>query len=116
MLAKANRLRSADDFRATMRTGRKVSSSNFVVYLKRDLSNTQARFGFVVAKSVGNAVVRNLAKRRLRALAQTKLSQIPQPTDVVVRALPGMSSVDWNTLETEFEEAFTKAFSRGTEA
>ena len=116
MLAKENRLRKADDFRATMRNGRKTTSANFVIYLKRDLGNTQARFGFVVAKTVGNAVKRNLVKRRLRELAQSKLSQMSSPADVVVRALPGSAAVDWNTLAEEFNEAWFRAAEKANQA
>jgi ribonuclease P protein component len=116
MLAKANRLLKADDFRTTMRSGRKVSSANFVLYLKRDLGNPQARFGFVVAKTVGNAVTRNLVKRRLRVLARQHLPLISEPIDIVVRALPTIAALDWNKLSTEFETAFIKGLAKGIQA
>jgi ribonuclease P protein component len=110
MLAKANRLLRAEDFRATMRGGRKLSSSAFVIYTKRDLGSVQARFGFVVAKTVGNAVKRNLVKRRLRSLAYAQLANVPSGTNVVVRALPGSAELDWNKLSLEFNTAMAKAF------
>jgi len=110
MLAKANRLLLADDFRVTMRNGRKVSAGSIVLYTKRDLGNHQARFGFVVAKTVGNAITRNLVKRRLRMLAREALLQIPTGTDVVVRALPAAATADWNKLSTEFKTGIAKAF------
>jgi ribonuclease P protein component len=115
MLAKANRLLRADDFRVTMRTGRKVSTGNLVIYLKRDLGDAQARFGFVVAKTVGNAVHRNLVKRRLRAIARETLPVIPAGTDVVVRALPTASQADWNKLSTELKSALDKALGRSNQ-
>jgi len=115
MLAKANRLLRADDFRATMRYGRKVSTGSLVLYLKRDLGNPQARFGFVVAKTVGNAVVRNLVKRRLRSIARENLGEFPAGTDVVVRALPAAAEADWHKLSTEFKTGVSKAFQRGIE-
>lgn len=46
------------------------------------------RVGFVVAKAVGPAVVRNGVKRRLRHLVRPYLTRAPGGTDVVVRALP----------------------------
>ena len=46
------------------------------------------RVGFVVSKGVGNAVVRNRTKRRLRAVVASELPGIPQGVDVVVRAQP----------------------------
>ncbi len=47
-----------------------------------------ARVGFVVSKAVGNAVQRNLVKRRLREIVSHRLSEIPDGALAVVRALP----------------------------
>jgi ribonuclease P protein component len=50
------------------------------------------RVGLVVSKAVGNAVVRNRTKRVLRALMSTRIAQLPEGIDVVIRAksdLPG---------------------------
>ena len=46
------------------------------------------RVGFVVSRAVGNAVVRNRTKRVLRALMSTRIEQLPDGVDVVVRASP----------------------------
>ena len=116
MLAKANRLRTADEFRVTMRTGRKVSTATMVLYLKRDLDSVQTRFGFVVAKTVGNAVVRNLVKRRFRALSHQNLNAFPVGSSVVVRALPQAGASDWNKLSTDFKSALARAFSEDKQA
>lgn len=104
MLARENRLISADDFRSTMRNGRKIASNHLVTYLRKDSSQGPVRFGFVVAKSVGGAVSRNLVKRRLRAVARQLLAEI-NPTDnisIVVRALEGAADATFETLESEF--------------
>jgi ribonuclease P protein component len=115
MLAKEARLRSAEDFRSTMRTGRKVTSANLVIYLKRVPGNAQARFGFVVAKTVGNAVNRNLVKRRLRNLARTQQSTVNAGFDIVVRALPGSATLSWQDLGTEFQASLAKLSAKETE-
>ena len=50
------------------------------------------RVGLVVSKAVGNAVVRNRTKRVLRALMSSRIAQLPEGIDVVIRAksdLPG---------------------------
>jgi ribonuclease P protein component len=104
MLARENRLISAEDFRSTMRTGRKLASNHLVTYLKKDSAHGPIRFGFVVAKSVGGAVSRNLVKRRLRAVARELLAEI-QTTDnisIVVRALEGAADASFETLKAEF--------------
>lgn len=58
------------------------------------------RFGFIVSKAVGNAVHRNLVKRRMRALA----AQIPANAnglDFVFRALPGAAEIEWDELNQQ---------------
>lgn len=115
MLAKEARLRSADDFRSTMRSGRKVSSANLVVYLKRVPGTAQARFGFVVAKTVGNAVTRNLVKRRLRNLARNQTASAARGLDVVVRALPGSPNLTWEELSQEFIASLAKGLAKELE-
>jgi ribonuclease P protein component len=101
VLARENRLLKADDFRATMRAGRKVSANHLVIYLKRDEGQPHTRFGFVVAKTVGGAVKRNLVKRRMREIARELLAQHQSGITVVVRALPGAAELDWNKLREE---------------
>jgi len=56
------------------------------------------RVGFVVSKAVGNAVTRNRAKRRLRAIMATQLSGIPNGVDVVVRANPAAARATFHEL------------------
>ena len=56
------------------------------------------RFGFIVAKTVGNAVARNTVRRRLKGVCHELLPTTPPGTDVVIRALPGSLDVPWSTL------------------
>jgi ribonuclease P protein component len=50
------------------------------------------RVGFVVSKAVGNAVVRNQVKRRLRAVTAARLDQLPDGALLVLRALPSSAT------------------------
>lgn len=84
-----------------MRSGTKMGGSHMVLYIKRVESSTPARFGFVVAKTVGGAVKRNLVKRRLRAIARELLSGFSSPVNIVVRALPGAAEIGWDALREE---------------
>jgi ribonuclease P protein component len=116
MLARENRLTKADEFRSTMKLGRKISSQHLVIYLKRDEAQPQARFGFVVAKTVGGAVKRNLVKRRLREAARELLTELTSGFTVVVRALPGAAESDWNTLREELRTAVQSAVQKAVKA
>lgn len=68
------------------------------------------RVGFTATKKVGNAVVRNRAKRRLRALAQMHLQQHARPGwDYVLVARPDTTAdMPWCDLQADFLETLEK--------
>lgn len=110
MLAQANRIVRADDYRSTVRRGRKSGTAHSVVYVRRR-DDDQVRFGFIVAKTVGNAVVRNTVRRRLKHVCHEMLATVPPGTDVVIRALPGSPDVPWSTLLTDISGVVDKVVS-----
>ena len=108
MLAKANRITSADDYRVIVRRGAKVAGAHTVSYLRSRESGTDARFGFIVSKKVGSAVRRNLVRRRLKAVCHEALGDGVHGVDIVVRALPGAAEAEWGELRSEVLEAVTR--------
>lgn len=95
MLPVVNRLGDAAVFRQASRKGRRAGSRTLVAHLAREDEPdgpTPLRVGFVVSKAVGNAVVRNRVKRRLRALVREQLSVLPGSAVLVVRALPASAT------------------------
>lgn len=91
-----------------MRGGVRVGRPSLVVHAVAT-SNPPSRAGFVVSKAVGNAVVRNRVKRRLRHLTASALAATPRPVDVVVRALPDAATSD---LRNDFASAWSTALDR----
>lgn len=107
MLARTNRLVSADDYRRLVRRGRRVNGVNTVLYVSRSAGD-RVRFGFIVPKTVGVAVKRNLVRRRFKAISRELLPDLSPGIEIVVRALPGAAQVDWATLRAEVTEAVGK--------
>jgi len=112
VLAKVNRVLSGADFRATVRSGRRLSTPHAVVYLSRTGDSSPTRFGFIVAKSVGGSVVRNKIRRRLRSIGSELLVETATGADIVVRPLPGSAELDWVTLHTEISDAVHRSVTR----
>jgi ribonuclease P protein component len=108
VLAKANRITSADDYRVIVRRGAKVAGAHTASYVRSRESGTDARFGFIVSKKVGNAVRRNLVRRRLKAVCHDALVGGVRGVDVVVRALPGAADADFGDLRSEVFDALAR--------
>jgi ribonuclease P protein component len=86
-----------------MKTGRKATAQHLVIYLNSNSSLAPARFGFVVAKTVGSAVQRNLVKRRARAAIRERINTFSAGQDLVIRALPGLAELTWLEFSSELD-------------
>jgi len=105
VLARANRVVRADDFRMVVRRGRRSVTPSAIYYrLERD-SGDPLRVGIIVTRSVGNAVDRNLVRRRYRALGREFVEAGAHGNDVVVRALPGAAQRSWVSLADDMHTA-----------
>jgi ribonuclease P protein component len=108
VLAKANRLVRADDYRRLVRRGRRVATPHTVIYVLHGNKPNPVRFGFIVPKTVGIAVSRNLVRRRLKSLSHAALPSLEPGTDIVIRALPGAAQADWDTLRAEIFDVLSE--------
>jgi ribonuclease P protein component len=82
-------MRRGEDFSLAVRRGRRAGSTHLALHLiERPGCVEHARVGLVVSKAVGNAVVRTRVKRRLRAVAASRLDRLPGGSLVVLRATP----------------------------
>jgi ribonuclease P protein component len=103
---------TANDFRTTVRRGKRVGTPHSIVYLRARDSGAPTRFGFIVAKTVGNAVTRNLMRRRLRSIGHDVLATHSTGVDVVIRALPGSPEVSWATLHEEISASVDRGVNK----
>lgn len=111
MLATAQRLRRSADFAAAIRGGRRAGRGTVVVHLllEEPAQAPAARAGFVVSKAVGNAVIRNQVRRRLRHLVRPLLGELPTGATLVVRALPTAAEASYATLGSDLSAALAAA-------
>ena len=82
-MRKDRRLRKSSEFAAVRKEGRSWADPALVLITRRN-GLTVSRFGFAVGRGVGNAVVRNRVKRRLRAVASEP--SVSEGWDLVVIA------------------------------
>ena len=101
MLARPYRLTRGSDYRLVVRRGSRCGGARVITSMLTTGESRAARFGFIISKQVGGAVVRNTVRRRLKAVCAEALPLVPEGTDVVIRALPASATASYAELSTE---------------
>ncbi len=108
MLARPNRLTRGAEYKAVVRRGRRCAGAHTVTYINRAVTDGPARFGFIVSRQVGGAVVRNTIRRRLKALCFESMDAIAPGSEIVIRALPSAASASYADLRTDVEKCLAR--------
>ena len=129
MLPEPYRLHHRADFSRTVRRGQRIGRRDLVVHAlvhgydgivgasgqpsDPALAGPVARvggprFGLIVSKAVGNAVIRHRVARRLRHMCGQVLPELPADADIVIRALPGAATADSAELLRQLRAALRK--------
>jgi ribonuclease P protein component len=127
VLPEPYRLHHRAEFSRTVRHGRRIGRHDLVVHiyltptLQADgvtpsVRNGGPRFGLIVSKAVGPAVVRHRVARRLRHICAGVVDELPASADVVIRALPGAADTDSAELDRQLRSALRKLLPPQTRA
>jgi ribonuclease P protein component len=109
MATKPQRLKRRAEFLRVAAKGRKAPMPGLVLQaLPRD-DSAPARLGFTVTKKVGNAVVRNRTRRRLKEAARLLLADRPVAgVDLVLIGRDGTRKRNFRALQDDIVRALAK--------
>lgn len=108
MLPKNNRLTKNKEFEQVFQAGKSYFGK--LIGVKTIKNGMEiSRFGFLVANKISKkATVRNLIKRRLRAIIQLNLNNIAKGYDCVILTQPAIKDQEYSTIENELVMALKK--------
>ena len=101
--------RRAEFLHATAK-GRKAPMPGLVLQVLPRNDNGPVRLGFTVTRKIGNAVIRNRIRRRLKEAARLVLAQNPvSGVDLVLIGREGTAKRDFVTLQDDLRRALARA-------
>jgi ribonuclease P protein component len=113
----SSRIRKRLDFEVAQNGGRRATTAHFVFLLyARDETDRPARLGIVASRKIGNAVVRNRAKRLVREAFRSSPDLFSPGTDVVVIVRRPLEKSKLSDVVSEWRRASGVVVKRTAEA
>lgn len=118
MIAAANRLHRHGEYQRVYRSSRKRFSKQMsYFFLLREPQSTiensrpnqpkcAPRIGLTVSRAMGNAVVRNRIKRRMREAVRRQIAILRTPVDVVLHPNRRVLEIEYSLLEQDITQVF----------
>lgn len=100
-----NRLRLAREIEFLKQNSMKADCSAFIIYLYPRPLNQPSRIAIIASKRVGNAVVRNNARRIFREVFRACATSFSSPIDILVFVRRGYFKFSLDSLKNKFLEA-----------
>jgi len=108
MINKKYRISHQEDYQEIYKKGKKFNGRYIIIYIKGNKLHYN-RFGIVTSKKVGNAVIRNRAKRQIRAVIQELNKVMIGSNDMVVIAKSNISESSYSVIKKDFCSIMRKA-------
>ena len=104
------KIKKRKDFVRAAKIGEKVVTTSIVLQAARSLSESSIapKFGFTTTKKIGHAVVRNRARRRLRAIVRELYPLAKDNTEYVLIARKDTATCDFAILRRDLSYALHK--------
>lgn len=102
------RLTSAADFQRVWRTG-KTYAHPLVICAVLENARPHSRFGVTTKRGLGNAVLRNRTRRRLREALRMLQPDIVAGWDIIVMARPVLIRAEWSEVLTAISSVLHRA-------
>ncbi|WP_297810183.1 ribonuclease P protein component [uncultured Helicobacter sp.] len=100
-------LNTKKDFDNVYKSQTRWHNSHFILFFKENPHTTAKRIGFSVSKKVGNAVCRNLIKRRLRSIYRESILNLKNG-DMILLAKIGLDKVEYKILRDNYKHALMR--------
>lgn len=110
---KPEKLHNSRQFRSVYNEGQKFHAPFFTAFIRKN-DSVEQRIGLTVTRKIGNAVVRNRCKRRLREVVRRYFGATSMAGsrivgyDLVINVKDGLVEAEFKQIEEAFARTMTK--------
>lgn len=97
-MEKKFRIRKNIEFKNIYKLGKNYWNRNLVLYVKKN-GLTETRVGYTITKKIGNAVVRNKMRRRMKEIVRLNFHNIKEGYDLIFIAKRSIVNIPYEELE-----------------
>ena len=109
LMNKKYRLRNNDDFKKVYKKGKNYWNRNLILYImENDLNHT--RIGFSITKKIGNSVVRNRTRRRMKEICRQNLNNIKEGYDIIFIPKKNVVDITYEDLKSGMLHLLKKSY------
>ncbi|MBP2100688.1 ribonuclease P protein component [Enterococcus rivorum] len=108
-MRKSYRVKKEKEFQEVFFKKQSCANRRFVVYVLEKPEQQHFRVGISVGKKIGNAVVRNSVKRKIRATVYQLKASIHPTCDFIIIARPGVEKLTSKEIQTNLEHVLKLA-------
>ncbi len=101
-MKKKEMIKKHQDFSQIIQNQQYLKNQNFVIYSKES-KYKYPHFGIAVSKKLGNAVIRNKCKRRMRVILDKYKNQLRCNKDYIIIMKENSSKISFQELEKSFK-------------
>lgn len=103
------RLKKNVDFQHVFKKGRSTANRQFVVYVLNFPEREESRLGLSVSKKIGNAVVRNRIKRKVREVFRHLEERLENGNDYIIIARKPASEMTFSEIDSSLQHVLKRA-------
>ncbi len=97
-MEKKYRIRKNMEFKEIYKDGKNYWNRNLILYVRRnDLKET--RVGYTITKKIGNAVIRNKIRRRMKEIYRSNFHNVKEGYDLIFIAKKNVINIPFKELE-----------------
>ncbi|MDI6452204.1 ribonuclease P protein component [Peloplasma aerotolerans] len=108
-MKKRYRIKKNSEIDAIFKHKKIKGDSYFAIYQSDDPEGTHFRFALSIGKKYGNAVARNLVKRRIRMIVNENQKQFIKNKLFVIVIKPQASELSYTDIKTRLSNLFKKS-------